>query len=71
MSNLPPGVTDSMIPGNTPEDVEWGAMLDAIQDAADELAHAAADALAASRHFTADRWYRNRLLRDALGIKEP
>lgn len=24
MSNLPPGVTDSMLPGNTPEDVAWG-----------------------------------------------
>lgn len=23
MSNLPPGVTDSMIPGNRPEDAEW------------------------------------------------
>lgn len=22
-SNLPPGVTDSMIPGNRPEDVAW------------------------------------------------
>ena len=23
MENFPPGVTDSMIPGNTPEDQEW------------------------------------------------
>jgi hypothetical protein len=23
MSNLPPGVTESNIPGNRPEDVEW------------------------------------------------
>jgi len=22
-SNLPPGVTDGMIPGNRPEDIEW------------------------------------------------
>lgn len=68
---LPPGVTDSMIPGNTPEDVEWEEMVDAIQDTADELFRAAVDALSASRHFTVDRWYRDRLLCDALGIKEP
>ena len=23
LSNLPPGVTDNMIPGNRPEDIEW------------------------------------------------
>ena len=27
-SNLPPGVTDSMIPGNTPADVAWEQLLD-------------------------------------------
>ena len=68
MSNLPPGVTDSMIPGNGPEDVEWEKMLESIQEQADELFHAATNALTASRHFTADRWYRDRLLCDALGV---
>ena len=27
-SNLPPGVTESMIPGNRPEDLEWEALFD-------------------------------------------
>lgn len=31
-SNLPPGVTESMIPGNRPEDEEWEAALDLIED---------------------------------------
>jgi len=26
--NLPPGVTDNMIPGNTREDLEWEALMD-------------------------------------------
>lgn len=31
-SNLPPGVTDSMIPGNTPEDVAWEQLHEMIDD---------------------------------------
>jgi hypothetical protein len=27
-SNLPPGVTESMIPGNRPEDVDWDNLWD-------------------------------------------
>ena len=27
-SNLPPGVTDSMLPGNRPEDIEWDKFFD-------------------------------------------
>ena len=30
MDNLPPGVTDSMIPGNRPQYIEWEQMIDAI-----------------------------------------
>lgn len=30
MSNLPPGVTSSMIPGNRPEDDKWEGCIDAI-----------------------------------------
>lgn len=33
MSNLPPGVTDDMIPGNRPEDLRWEELLDAVGDA--------------------------------------
>lgn len=29
-SNLPPGVTDSMIPGNRPEDDEWDNAVDVL-----------------------------------------
>ena len=32
MSNLPPGVTESMIPGNRPEDIMWDKVLDWILD---------------------------------------
>jgi len=32
LSNLPPGVTESMIPGNRPEDAEWERFHDAIDD---------------------------------------
>lgn len=31
-SNLPPGVTESMIPGNRPEDAEWDAFYDWFED---------------------------------------
>lgn len=31
-SNLPPGVTDSMIPGNRPEDAEFDAKVERITD---------------------------------------
>lgn len=30
-SNLPPGVSDNMIPGNRPEDEEWDKFLDLLQ----------------------------------------
>lgn len=29
-SNLPPGVTEDMIPGNRPEDVRWEKFVDAV-----------------------------------------
>lgn len=35
-SNLPPGVTESMFPGNTPEDAAWKAFLDDVQADCDE-----------------------------------
>lgn len=35
-SNLPPGVTESMIPGNTPEDHEWESMAETIGKIADD-----------------------------------
>ncbi len=31
-SNLPPGVTESMIPGNRPEDMEWERFWDWAND---------------------------------------
>lgn len=31
-SNLPPGVTESMIPGNRPEDVEWERFLEDLDE---------------------------------------
>lgn len=31
-SNLPPGVTEGMIPGNRPEDAEWEALIDQIYE---------------------------------------
>lgn len=37
MSNLPPGVTDSMIPGNRPEDIEYDAFWEAVTNKAHEL----------------------------------
>lgn len=30
LSNLPPGVTESMIPGNRPEDVLWDRLVDEV-----------------------------------------
>jgi len=33
-SNLPPGVTESMIPGNRPEDIEWDQLWEKINDEA-------------------------------------
>ncbi len=29
-SNLPPGVTESMLPGNRPEDVRWDEFVEAV-----------------------------------------
>ncbi len=31
-SNLPPGVTDSMLPGNRPEDIDFDSLMDWICD---------------------------------------
>lgn len=36
-SNLPPGVTEGMLPGNRPEDWGWDALLDDISSDADQL----------------------------------
>lgn len=36
LSNLPPGVTDSMIPGNRPEDEEWDSFLEEVTRDTDE-----------------------------------
>ena len=66
---LPPGVTDSMIPGNTPEDVEWEKMLNAIADAANDLYAEACEQLAESRHHRIfDDAMVDRLMREALGM---
>lgn len=35
-SNLPPGVTDGMIPGNRPEDREWEAIHESIDMDSDQ-----------------------------------
>ena len=37
MSNLPPGVTDNMIPGNTPEDGDIEAAIDAMFESGIEI----------------------------------
>lgn len=31
-SNLPPGITDSMLPGNTPEDIAFERLCEELQD---------------------------------------
>lgn len=31
-SNLPPGITESMLPGNTPEDILWEKLYDKIYE---------------------------------------
>ena len=36
-SNLPPGVTEGMLPGNRPEDWGWDALLDDISSDSDTL----------------------------------
>ena len=68
MSNLPAGVTDNMIPGNTPEDREWDGMLDAINDDAELLLHRVGFVLSKSRYHHNNRATRQALLRDSLGI---
>ena len=68
MNNLPPGATDSMIPGNTPEDQEWDRMLDAINDDADLLLHRVGFVLSESRYHRNNRATRQALLRDSLGM---
>ena len=65
----PPGVTDSMIPGNTPEDVEWEKMLNAIADSANDLYAEACEQLSESRHHRIfDDAMVDRLMREALGM---
>jgi len=44
MSNLPPGVTASMIPGNGPEDDKWEGCIDAIWNEATKESLCADDA---------------------------
>ena len=67
--SLPPGVTDSMIPGNTPEDVEWEKMLNAIADSANDLYAEACEQLSESRHHRIfDDAMVDRLMREALGM---
>jgi hypothetical protein len=69
MSNLPAGVTDNMIPGNTPEDQEWEEMLNALDDSANTLYGEACEQLSESRyHRVFDDATVDRLLRDALGM---
>src|SRR3990167_5761088 len=34
LSNLPPGVTDSMLPGNRPEDIAWDNFYEMLSDEA-------------------------------------
>ena len=36
-SNLPPGVTDSMLPGNRPEDIWFENFVDALYEKIDEV----------------------------------
>ena len=43
-SNYPPGVTESMIPGNRPSDIEWEAFHDQLADEADAEGLTPADA---------------------------
>ena len=42
-NNLPPGVTEAMIPGNRPQDIEWEQIIDAvaifIEDGLDRADH--------------------------------
>jgi hypothetical protein len=46
-SNLPPGVTESMIPGNRPEDTAWDNTIDAITDLSAEYGYTAKETLLA------------------------
>lgn len=48
--SLPPGVTDSMIPGNTPEDREWNDMIDALSPEANALVVSAKGLVASAKH---------------------
>ncbi len=66
--SLPPGVTDSMIPGNTPEDVEWERILDAILPQMDDLLIDAQRELGKSKLFINDDATLKELLQDALHI---
>ena len=49
---LPPGVTDSMIPGNTPEDVEWSDMVVSLSLEANALVVAAKGLVANAKHVS-------------------
>lgn len=53
MTNLPPGVTASMIPGNRLEDIEWENMVIALEDEANALAVTARNLAANARHVHA------------------
>lgn len=49
---LPPGVTESMIPGDRPEDVEWEWMVDELWDEANDFVSAAHNLIQQSEHFS-------------------
>ena len=36
LSNLPPGVTEDMLPGNRPEDIDWDKFHEWIDDIAEQ-----------------------------------
>jgi len=43
LSNLPPGVTDNMIPGNRPEDIDWDNFHEWIDEIADDYGICSSD----------------------------
>jgi len=58
-----------MIPGNTPEDVEWEKMLDAIECEASDLIMRAEGVLLKSQYFRYDDDTLQDLVCDALGVE--
>ena len=64
LSNLPPGVTESMIPGNRPEDVRWDKLVEAVFA---ELANMGLDCV---NRFDEQRVY-NLIEKHASNMEEP